>query len=380
METRRQFIQYAAAGAIGLAAAAYGLDAEADAPAIDSDRAPANTIDWHTHWLSPTSVELLKKRTSGPRIETNADGSLSFISDISGGSGLKLAPEFTDVDARLRHLDSVGVSRQIISWPTTLGVDAAIDAVEARELWSAYNNELADLVKAHPARFSGLAALPTSDISWAAAELERAHSSLGLVGAVLPVGAFQSREGGQRLADVLAVAQKHGSHIYLHTGPARPEIPGQITLSTAPDDAPGARATLERSLTFARAIVTLTQTDILDPYPDVTVQIAMLGGAAPVLSSWLSHNPRGVKSGPESRLFDRVYVDTGVFGRSPELVAFAADVLGADRVLFGSDFPLAPTERTLGPVNEARLSQVDREKILADNGTTLFAKISGSNA
>jgi predicted TIM-barrel fold metal-dependent hydrolase len=378
MTTRKQFITGALASTAALYAAAVFGDTP-DTGSLDlSKGAPAHTIDWHNHWLSPQSVEFLKKRTVAPRIVENSDKSLSFITDDNGGPGLKLALEFTDVDARIRQLNRVGVSRQIISWPTTLGVDAVLDAAESRELWTAYNDDLAALVKQHPDRFSGLAALPTSDIPWAAQELGRAHTRLGLLGAVLPVGAFQSREGAERLTDIFDVAQAHSSHIYLHTGPARPEIPGQITLSTPPNDARDARATLDRALTFARGAVTLTQTDFLAPYTNVTAQIAMLGGALPVLSSWLLHNPRGSQRGPGGRLFERVYVDTGVFGRSPDLVAFATRVLGTDRVLFGSDFPLALTEKTLVALNQSTLSDTDKRQILVDNGQNLYAKVTAT--
>lgn len=377
MKTRRQFIESALVGSVTALAAAHGLAVAgaADTPSLSEGVAPKGVIDWHNHWLSPRSVEILQKRKSAPLIKTNSDGSLAFVSDLTGPGGLTLAPEFTDVEARLRHLNRVGVARQVISWPTTLGADAVLDAAESREIWAAYNEDLADLVAKHPDRFSGLATLPTSDIIWAAAELERAHAKLGLIGAVLPVGAFQSLDGARQLSPIFDVAQKHGSHIYLHTGPASPSISGQVTLTTSSDDAPAVRGTLERSLTFARGAVTLTRTDFLDAYPDVTIQIAMLGGAASVLSSWLLHNPRGRQGTPSKRLFDRVYVDTGVFGRSPELLAFATEVLGADRVLFGSDFPLAPTDRTLVALAHSAIGRDEKQSILVDNGQSLFSKI-----
>lgn len=343
-----------------------------------ADSAPPQTIDWHNHWLSPGSVALLKARTTGPRIE-NRDGSLFFATE--GIGRLRLAPAFTDVDARLKHLDEAGIDRQVISWPTTLGVDAALSASDSRELWTVYNNELSALVKKYPARFSGLAALPTSDVGWAASELERAHTELGLIGAVLPVGAFQSLAGAAQLAPVFDVAQKYGSHIYLHTGPASSSIPGQAIDTPAPEDAPVIRASLDRALSFARGTVTLTQTGYLDKYPDVTVQVAMLGGSVSILSSWLTRYGRNNgQGGDASALLKRVYFDTGVYGRSSDLVDFAVRTFGADRFLFGSDFPLAPTQKTIASIDRSSLDGPDRHEIYVQNGHDLYQKLTAAKS
>ncbi|MGI4790234.1 MAG: hypothetical protein ACRYFS_15460 [Janthinobacterium lividum] len=110
------------------------------------------------------------------------------------------------------------------------------------------------------------------------------HQDLGLIGAVLPVGAFQTLEGARRLAPIFEVVQNHGKPIYLHIGSASPEVPGQTVLDTPPDDAPALRAVLERSTSFA--LGALTQTGFLAPYPDVMVQIAMLGGSNAFYATW----------------------------------------------------------------------------------------------
>jgi predicted TIM-barrel fold metal-dependent hydrolase len=374
MTSRRDFL-----GTI-LAGAATVLAPPLAASAATSDKgasAPPQTIDWHNHWLSPTTVELLSKRTTGPRIEKD-DGRLAFVTEGPNGIGrLVLAPEFTNVDARLKHLDRAGVDRQVISWPTTLGVDAALAAPDARDLWTAYNDELADLVHKYPTRFSGLAALPTSDIDWAASELDRAHTKLGLIGAVLPVGAFQTLEGARHLTPIFDVAQKYGSHIYLHTGPASSSIPGQSIEVPAANDAPVVRASLDRALSFARGTVTLTQTGYLDKYPDVSVQVAMLGGSVSILSAWLTRYGRNNGQGGDApALLKRVYFDTGVFGRSSDLVDFAVRTFGADRFLFGSDYPLAPTQRTVTSINSSDVDAPGRHEIYVQNGHNLFQKLS----
>jgi predicted TIM-barrel fold metal-dependent hydrolase len=346
------------------------------AAAAPAGTAPAGTIDWHNHWFSKRSVTYLEKRTAAPQIVQTVDGRLAFVSSSGTSSPrLTLAPEFTDVDARIEHLDKVGVSRQIISWPTTLGVDALLTADEAKPLWSEYNEDLGSLVKQYPDRFSGLAALPTSDVDWAAQELERAHRELGLIGAVLPVGAFQTLEGAKHLTPIFDVAQKYGSHIYLHTGPASASIPGQSSLHAPPNDAPDIRATLDRSASFTQGAITLTQTAFLDPYPNVTLQIAMLGGSVSYLSSWLAIYGKQTDGGNALAKLRRIYYDSGVYGRAPHTVTFASAAIGADRILFGSDFPLAPTDHTTSVINKSTLTSKEKNQIFVSNGHELFDAI-----
>src|SRR5439155_16016397 len=139
--------------------------------------------DCHAHWVGPHVVELLGARSS-PR---PPQGAGRF-----------------DIDARLREMDAAGVQRQVLSWVGG-SFDGAIPPGEARPLWRAQNDDVAAIVKTHPARFSGLASLPTANVAWAAEELERAHGELGLIGAVLPLDAFMTLAGARALAPIFDV-------------------------------------------------------------------------------------------------------------------------------------------------------------------------------
>ena len=57
--------------------------------------------------------------------------------------------------------------------------DAAMPPADARPLWRAQNDDVAAVVRKYPARFSGLASIPTANVAWAAEELERGHTELG---------------------------------------------------------------------------------------------------------------------------------------------------------------------------------------------------------
>jgi predicted TIM-barrel fold metal-dependent hydrolase len=371
MTSRRQFLQTAT---LGIAATVPGL-ARGSVLVASQTRSAASAslsiVDWHGHWVGPQVVALLGARTS-PRAPQGAG--------------------WFDIDARLRHMDEAAVQRQILSW-----VGAAYDGVlapaDARPLWRAQNDDVAAVVKKYPARFSGLATLPTANVTWAAEELERAHTELGLIGAVLPLDAFITLAGARALAPVFSVAQKYRSHIFVHRGAAAPDIPGQYpetgatnpyfglaapatsgarSAVTSGDNLP-ARTALVTAAHLATGVITIALTDFLDAYPDVTVQVAMMGGAISYLSEQIQMAAEEAGNPVPAKRFRSVYLDTGQSGRGPRNIALAAKVFGADRILFGSDS--GPTESivpTVESVKQAALTGDEKALIFTGNGVRLL--------
>src|SRR6185295_11330998 len=346
--TRRTFLRTAMIGAAAGTAARFGPAAALDAQATPAAGASPAIIDWHAHWVGPRVGELLAARPS-PRPPQGAG--------------------WFDLDSRLRHMDEAGVQRQILSW-----VGAAYDGIlspdDARPIWRAQNDNVAAAVKKYPARFSGLATLPTANVAWAAAELERAHTELGLIGAVLPLDAFVTLAGARALAPIFTVAQKHRSHIFVHRGAAAPDIPGQSLESGAtnpyfglpaagaavaptPGDNVQARTLLITATHLATGVITLALTDFLDASPDVSVQVAMMGGAISYVAEQIQMAAEEAGKPVPAKRFRSVYLDTGQSGRGPRGIALAARVFGADRLLFGSDSgltaPLAPPPESVNP-------------------------------
>jgi predicted TIM-barrel fold metal-dependent hydrolase len=404
--TRSEFIR---ATALGVAAAAglpgllraqpTGADKKesygdaASEPAQARDR---TIIDFHNHWTSPGEIELLSRRSTAPRIYTDPSGQKIQVSKSAGtypGGSHPLSVAQIDVEARVRHLDEAGVRLQVVS---TVGssYDGLLSPEEARPLWRAHNDDLAELVRKHPGRFVGLASIPTANPQWGAEELERAHKDLGLFGATLPVDAFISLAGARALAPIFEVAQRHGSHIYLHRGSAGANIPGQhpelgdtnhyfglpegidpssLAAASLPGDNASARNALATTTHLAIATVTLTLTNFLDPYPDVTVQVLMLGGSISFVAEQIGLAARRAGGPDPVERLRRVYLDTGPYSQSPRGVALAAKVFGADRVLFGSDFGPSPSISPLiAAVNQAELTPEEKSLIFVENARRLL--------
>jgi predicted TIM-barrel fold metal-dependent hydrolase len=71
---------------------------------------------------------------------------------------------------------------------------------------------------------------------------------------------------------------------------------------------------------------------------------------------------------------ENVYFDTAIspFLYRPEIYQQVSQLIGADRVLFGTDFPVIAPSRILNEINTAGLSEIDREEILSGNARRLL--------
>jgi predicted TIM-barrel fold metal-dependent hydrolase len=372
----------AAVAAVAVALPSRLRPQEVDGPRDTGADGPKGLFDLHNHWISPGAFDILSTKTVGVRYVTNEKGERNLVRPGTPAaapgqrpSGLRGTQMFDGAEARISHLDKHGVQRQLISWPTTSNVDPDLTAEEARLLWATYNDDLSGLIRKNPARFSGVAALSTLDIEWSAGELARAHDNLGLIGGVLPVNGFATLEGAKAFAPIFEVAQKYKSHIYLHTGYANARIPGQPP-KPVHGDSKTARSALDNLWNFTASTITLAFSGFLDAYPDVTVQVAQLGGVGGIALVAESVQQSAAAGGITDvrGSFRNIYLDTGAGGRGPEAIALAARVIGAERILFGTDYGAAASVvPVIENVERSPLTQEDRKKIFRDNARTLLA-------
>jgi predicted TIM-barrel fold metal-dependent hydrolase len=294
----------------------------------------ADIVDWHAHWVPPEVVAVLAGRDCEPRVFS--ENGTRFIS-VSPGVAQPLKETQLDLSARIAEMDRLGVARQVLSLAVVLGhflVRLPADLEQA--LVAANNAGLARLVKQQSERFSGLATLPLAYLDDAPAVLEKAVVEQGLLGAILPADAFADKTAARRFSDVFAVADRLGAHLFIHPGP----LPGGAPALTPVDEADMVRrraVAFQDSLTAA--VVTFEYTDFLDPYPNAVVHVANLGGTIALLAERIAMTAKRMALPPHlaSGRLRRIFVDTASFGARG--VALAAQVLGADRLVFGTDSP-----------------------------------------
>jgi predicted TIM-barrel fold metal-dependent hydrolase len=383
--SRRSFLRSAAAAGAAAVTLPALVRGEQTAAAKSSPALPPLTIpvDWHSHIVTAGEIAFLAGRSVAPRVRTGADGktlieNVTTVSAASRGSS-PISP--SDLVTRLQHLDANRVERQLLTYTVANGYEATLPVEELRVFYRTLNDDLAAALRAHPGRFLGVAAVPTADPVWAAGELERAHRELGLIGAALPLNAFATLAGARTLAPLFAAGQKFRSHFFIHRAPASAQIPGQPPL-IVPEDTESVRWSIISNTHLANGAVTLGLTDFLDPYPDVSVQVIMLGGFLPYLIDSITAAGSRLKVKDPLAKLRRLYFDPGPYSSSAgEWVALAARKLGADRILFGTDYGvgggtsadrLAPSIATL----DAILPADARQQIYRENSLTLL-KIKG---
>lgn len=382
--SRRQFLQSSSLGALAAVSSPTILGATSDEssshPHADPVRPLPVEVDWHSHVITPGELAFLSKRNAPPRVFTDAKGRTLFqnVTTVSSEARRPSETSPSDLDARIRNLDAHNVKRQVLSYTVAIGYDATLPIAEQRELFRGLNDELAGIIQKYPGRFLGVAALPSSDPQWAAQELARAHKDLRLIGGALPLNAFATLEGAMTLGPLFAEGQKHGSHFFIHRAPASSKVPGQPPL-ILPTDTESVRWGVISNTHLVNGAITLGLTDFLNPYPDVSVEVIMLGGFLPYIISSLHGRgfgaPVAIKD-PVAKL-RRLYFDPGPYSLNPEWVRLAVSHLGADRILFGTDYGVGGgTHGDVGPAIatlDQALKSADRQKIYADNSLALIS-------
>jgi predicted TIM-barrel fold metal-dependent hydrolase len=283
--------------------------------------------DLHAYYLPPALVAQLRLRQLAPRIEA-AGASERLVMPIGT---LAFSKQYVDPALRLALMDRAGVKRQMLSLPGLFGVDS-LPVHEAAPLVRLFNDDCAALCRLHPTRFVGLAALPMADMAAAVAELQRARRELGLAGAILPIDSFTSVQEAQKLQPLFEAGDALGAHFFIH--PGRTPHAGPPPVSTR--DHEMARRALAVQADVGEAMVTLLLSDFLDPYRNVTVQVANLGGTFPAVVERMDHTAQVRTPGavlPSSRA-RRVWVDCASLGR--RAIEQAVAVYGADRIVLGA--------------------------------------------
>ena len=116
-------------------------------------------------------ADALRARTREPRIVRNADGAEVLKSGPMGEA--PLADAFDDVDFHLGRMDRQGVEVSVLSLLGSFCWVEALPLDESGPLCRTINDGLSAICQKHSGRFAAYAALPLTDISAAAAELER---------------------------------------------------------------------------------------------------------------------------------------------------------------------------------------------------------------
>ena len=254
---------------------------------------------------------------------------------------------FMDLDRRLAAMDEAGIERQVLS-PNPLTYLAHVDADLARRFCRDHNDAMAALVARAPDRLAGFAQLPMQDPGAAAAELDRAVSTLGLLGAYLGTDLVRPLDAPEH--DVVwAACVDLDVPAFLHPAPEGIDQPRR--------DERRERFDVDLWLGFAYeetlAVASLVLGGVLDRHPRLDVCVSHGGGATAWLAERLEHAARTRPWGPEglrapgavAARLGRLWWDAHVGG--PRALAALVAAFGTDRLVAGTN--LAGWDQTADP-------------------------------
>lgn len=305
-------------------------------------------VDFHAHWLPPG--------VGNPPI-ASASGRLRHV-----------WPLLCDLGAEREAAARDGIGLRVLSSALELMTEPGARADPA--LVRGVNDALADAVRD---RGPGLTALATIDAFAGDAAAEEARRALDELG--LP-GLFVTAVSGDLLLDapearpLLELAAERSVPIFAH--PVNPPV-------LAPRFARIADAghALGRATESAASTLALLGSGVLSALPQLRVVITQLGEAALLLAHYLQAPalpPPGVPEG--WRPLDdrgRLYVDTAGF--EPIAIRAAVEAVGAEHLIVGSDWPIAPQLAPAGLVDLLRrggVAEADLERVAADNAVDLL--------
>lgn len=331
-------------------------------------------IDMHAHWKPAETADALRARTREPRIIRNDDGVEVLKTRMSEEP---LAQAFDDVDFHLSRMDRQGVETSVLSIVGSFNWIESQPLDTSAPLCRRVNDRLSAICQEHPGRFAAYAALPLTDIAAAAAELDRAMTLPGMIGAQVPGNYFLTAADAETMRPLLEVANRHHAVLFIHHGPRPGDTYPKISGDT--DNARRRNGTLDMQASLSSVMVTLCLTDFLAPYPDLSVQVHNLGGNIPYEVERMDH--RSLLDTPEEELPSsrirraKVYVDCNSFG--PRAIEAAVALYGADRIVCGTDGSEFGVDWTRKALAEAQIGDEARERILTRNAAALMARVAG---
>ncbi|MTW16962.1 amidohydrolase family protein [Rhodoplanes serenus] len=322
-------------------------------------------IDVHAHVVVPEVFAATRPHSLFARAE--ADPSLTETQRAAiAARNDAVVRRMADVGDRIAAMDAAGVAVQVLSpslvhqcsdW---LPPDAAL-ALDRRT-----NDTIAALVATTPTRFVGLGSVPLQTPDRAAAELDRCVGTLGLKGVAIPTRVGDREIGDAGLRPFWAAAEALGAVVYVHpAGNPDPRLRPYMMWNS-----------LGQSIEETFAIASLFYEGILDAFPGLRICISHGGGYMPFYTGRIARNyaekpaTRRNMTKPPADYLRMLHYDTCVY--DARVLRHLVEVVGADRVLLGSDYPVGDPQPVAFVRDATFLTDDERTAVLAGNASRLY--------
>ena len=275
-------------------------------------------IDFHTHVFSPQV-----KKNRGKYVESDPCFAILYS---------KKEAKLTTTDELIASMDRDGVDISVIlniGWAT-------------HELCVETNDYILESIARYPNRLVGFCAVQPRSIEAAIAEIERCvKGGMRGIGELRPDVQFLDFNDEEMMGPFIEVIREHKLILLTHASePAGHQYPGKGGVTP----------------------------DILYPFierfPDLTIVCAHWGGGLPFYALM-----------PEvKKAMSNVFFDTAASPLlySSQVYNQVVQLVGGDKILFGSDYPLLTQSRVLEEIGSLDLSQETKSLILSGNAQRLL--------
>jgi aminocarboxymuconate-semialdehyde decarboxylase len=330
-------------------------------------------IDVHTHFIPSEFIADARRGCALDDVVVHREDGTEWLVHPQGFR-YPLVPDFWDVEAKLRHMDNLGIDVAVLSPSPTLFF-YWLEVGLAQQFCRSANEALAKFVAQSGGRLYGMAIVPLQQPEAAALELRRAVIELGLRGALIGTTMENVPLDDQRFAPFFATAAELGVPIVPHpyyVG-TRPHLADYYMTNLTGNP-------LETCIAASRLILS----GFLDRHPNLIIVLVHAGGFMPYQIGRLDHGFRvrsetsaAIKSPPSSYL-RRFWYDTITHASIP--LKFLIELVGSDRVVLGTDVPFDMADTHFEDyLSAAEIDHGAIEAITGDNAMRIFGLASRSS-
>ncbi len=299
---------------------------------------------------------------------------------VPGDYWKELSLRLLDIhERRLREMDENGMEMMILSLNAP-AVQAIPDTRKAVEIAVRANDFLAEQVARRPDRFQAFAALPLQDPDLATRELERCMQDLDFRGALVngfsQVGTPENvvYYDAPQYGDFWGAVERLDAPFYLH--PRNPIASWAQIYQGHPWLMGPTWAFAQETAVHA---LRLMASGLFDRHPALKIILGHLGEGLPYNMWRVDHRNAWVdmpKGYPAKRklcdyFHENFYLTTSGNFRTQTLIDALLEV-GADRILFSTDWPFENVDHAAHWFDDAAISEADRLKIGRTNALSLF--------
>ena len=316
-----------------------------------SHDASSTVIDFHNHYVPP-------------RFEVTAG---KFAPANQRARWDALARKLADEDLLLKDIRDGHLGARVVNIPAQLIAD--VDGRVPHDVIMTINDEVAALAARHPGRIHALASVEAYDGDRSAREAERAVRELGLRGLFVDCARGELMIDAPQARPTLEVAAALDVPIFVH-----PVAPQPLTRQMAPYGVAG--TLFARGTANSAALLALIEGGVFAQLPSLRVVVTALAFGGLAAAAALTSR----RAQASDTLRRHVFIDT--MWPHAALIRTAIDIVGAEHVLAGSDWPIV--DDGSGPLEsamlDAGLSAAERAAVSRDNCQRLLGLRHASSA